>query len=138
MITLFAGLGWTQERTARLTGMSRPAVSERVAKARPDGPAPPPDITLDQHDAPWPEGRLRGPAEAISATLDGGAHCTHLTDALGRGRKQFTPQNVDALRRLFERNLTSRQEESEGASGATARQPQTRVRRDQPRARRTD
>ncbi len=48
----FAGLGRPQERIARLTGMSRPAVSKQVAKARPDGPASPPGITLDQHDTP--------------------------------------------------------------------------------------
>ncbi|MFI7891665.1 hypothetical protein ACIFUY_10425 [Streptomyces sp. CACIS-1.16CA] len=40
--------------------MSRPAVPKQAAKARPDGPASPPDITLDQHDTPWLEGRLRG------------------------------------------------------------------------------
>ncbi|MGW1293760.1 sigma-70 family RNA polymerase sigma factor [Streptomyces sp. NPDC002533] len=115
MITLFAGLGWTQERIARLTGMSQPAVSKQVAKARPGGPTPPPDIALEQHDTPWLEGRLWGLAEEISATLDDSAHCTRLTDALGRGRKRFTPQNVDALRRLVEKDLRERRAELPGS-----------------------
>ena len=119
MITLFAGLGWTQESIARLTGMSQPAVSKQVAKARPDGPASPPDITLDQHDTPWLEGRLWGLAEEISASLHDSAHCTRLTDALGRGRKRFTPQNVDALRRLVEKDLMERRTELPGSHRST-------------------
>ncbi|MFQ6852401.1 sigma-70 family RNA polymerase sigma factor [Streptomyces sp. 35M1] len=111
----FAGLGRTQERIARLTGMSQPAVSKQVAKARPDGPASPPDITLDQHDTPWLEGRLWGLAEEIPASLHDSAHCTRLTDALGRGRKRFTPQNVDALRRLVEKDLMERRAELPGS-----------------------
>jgi transcriptional regulator with XRE-family HTH domain len=106
MITLLAGLGWTQEAIARLTGMSQPAVSKQVAKGRPGKPVPPPDVALDQHDAAWLEGRLWGLAEEISENLHGDAHCARLADALGRGRKPFTPRNVDALRRLVEQDLT--------------------------------
>ncbi|MFI1190617.1 sigma-70 family RNA polymerase sigma factor [Streptomyces californicus] len=107
MITVFAALGWSQERIARLTGLSQPAVSKQVAKARPDrsAPQPPPDVALDQRDGPWLEGRLWGLAEDISASLHGDAHCTRLADAFGRGRKLFTPSAVDALRRLVERDL---------------------------------
>ncbi|MFD5202901.1 sigma-70 family RNA polymerase sigma factor [Streptomyces sp. NPDC058375] len=108
MITLFAGLGWTQERIARLTGMSQPAVSKQVAKCRPDESAHPPGVALDQHDTPWLEGRLWGLAEEISEALHDDARCTRLVDALGRGRKRFTPQNVDALRRLVEEDLRER------------------------------
>src|SRR5690242_20158850 len=36
MIRLFADLGWTQDRIARLTGMSQPAVSKQVTKHKGD------------------------------------------------------------------------------------------------------
>ncbi|MET9769979.1 sigma-70 family RNA polymerase sigma factor [Streptomyces sp. NPDC006415] len=108
MIIMFAGLGWTQERIARLTGMSQPAVSKQLAKCRPGEPEHPPGIALDQHDTPWLEGRLWGLAEEISEALHDDARCTRLVDALGRGRKRFTPQNVDALRRLVEEDLRAR------------------------------
>ncbi|GHF78955.1 sigma-70 family RNA polymerase sigma factor [Streptomyces sp. NRRL_ISP-5395] len=114
MITLFAGLGWTQETIARLSGMSQPAVSKQVAKERP-GKSVPPGVALDQHDPPWLEGRLWGLAEEISETLLDDARCTRLTDALGRGRKPFTPRNVDALRRLVEQDLTERRTELPGS-----------------------
>ncbi|MFI1224743.1 MULTISPECIES: sigma-70 family RNA polymerase sigma factor [unclassified Streptomyces] len=115
MITLFAGLGWTQDRIARLTGLSQPAVSKQVAKARPGEPALLPAVTLDQHDTPWLEGRLWGLAEEISEALHGTARCTRLADTLGRGGKRFTPQNVDALRRLVEEDLTERRAELPGS-----------------------
>ncbi|KUO06841.1 hypothetical protein [Streptomyces sp. DSM 15324] len=104
MIQVFAGLGWTQDTIARLAGMSQPAVSKQMTKHR-DAPPAPPALTLDQSDAPWLEGRLWGLAEEISELLDGTAHCTRHLDALGRGRKRFTPQTVDALRRLVEADL---------------------------------
>ncbi|MFE6773162.1 sigma-70 family RNA polymerase sigma factor [Streptomyces fimicarius] len=114
MITLFAGLGWTQETIARLSGMSQPAVSKQVAKERP-GKSAPPGVALDQHDTPWLEGRLWGLAEEISETLLDDARCTRLADALGRGRKPFTPRHVDALRRLVEQDLTERRAELPGS-----------------------
>ncbi|MFJ1607766.1 helix-turn-helix domain-containing protein [Streptomyces sp. NPDC088253] len=105
MIRLFADLGWTQDRIARLTGMSQPAVSKQVTKHKGDDPSPPPRLSLDQHDAPWLEGRLWGLAEEISETLHDTAHCTGHLNAVARGRKHFTPQNVDELRRLVEEDL---------------------------------
>ncbi|MET7777401.1 MULTISPECIES: helix-turn-helix domain-containing protein [Streptomyces] len=102
MIRLFADLGWTQDRIARLTGMSQPAVSKQVTKHK--GDAPPP-LSLDRHDTPWLEGRLWGLAEEISETLHDAAHCTRYVNAVARGRKHFTPQNVDELRRLVEEDL---------------------------------
>ncbi|MFI8828457.1 sigma-70 family RNA polymerase sigma factor [Streptomyces sp. NPDC053431] len=102
MIQVFAGLGWTQDRLARLAGMSQPAVSKQVAKPRPEEPV---DVSLDQHDTPWLEGRLWGLAEEISEALDGNARCSRLVHVLTRGRKRFTEQNVDALRRLVEEDL---------------------------------
>ncbi|MER5870665.1 sigma-70 family RNA polymerase sigma factor [Streptomyces sp. NPDC002044] len=114
MIQLFVGLGWTQDRIARLTGMSQPAVSKQVAKDRAGEPPPPPGLSLDQRDGPWLEGRLWGLAEEISETFDGGARCTRLVDALLRGRERFTPRNVDALRRLVEEDLRRRPGELPG------------------------
>ncbi|MFJ4909735.1 sigma-70 family RNA polymerase sigma factor [Streptomyces sp. NPDC093249] len=105
MIEVFAGFGWTQERIARLTGMSQPAVSKRMAKHRSDEPRPPMEVSLDQRDIPWLEGRLWGLAEEISRTLGETAHCTRCVQALARGKKRFTPQNVDGLRRLVEEDL---------------------------------
>ncbi|MFG2653353.1 sigma-70 family RNA polymerase sigma factor [Streptomyces sp. NPDC048436] len=105
MIKLLVGLGWTQDKIAQLTDMSQPAVSKQVTKHRADGPPPPMDIALDQQDIPWLEGRLWGLAEEISRTLHEAAHCTSSIHALARGKKRFTPQNVDALRRLIEEDL---------------------------------
>ncbi|MFG2365660.1 helix-turn-helix domain-containing protein [Streptomyces mirabilis] len=102
MIRLFADLGWTQDRIARLTGMSQPAVSKQVTKHKGDSPPP---LSLDRHDTPWLEGRLWGLAEEISETLHDAAHCTRYVNAVARGRKHFTPQNVDELRRLVEEDL---------------------------------
>ncbi|MFJ9809482.1 sigma-70 family RNA polymerase sigma factor [Streptomyces sp. NPDC101158] len=102
MIQVLAGAGWTQDRLARLAGMSQPAVSKQVAKERTDGAV---DMSLDQHDTPWLEGRLWGLAEEISEALDDNAHCSRLVHVLARGRKRFTEQNVDALRRLMEEDL---------------------------------
>ncbi|MFF4586364.1 sigma-70 family RNA polymerase sigma factor [Streptomyces sp. NPDC001388] len=104
MIQVFAGLGWTQDTIARLAGMSQPAVSKQMTKHR-DDPPPPVELALDQRDAPWLEGRLWGLAEEISECLGHSAHCTRYVEAVTRGRKRFTPQNVDALRRLVEEDL---------------------------------
>ncbi|GAA1369791.1 sigma-70 family RNA polymerase sigma factor [Streptomyces beijiangensis] len=105
MIKLFAGLGWTQEKIAGLTGMSQPAVSKQMAKHGSDDPLPPMGLALDQHDIPWLEGRLWGLAEEISEAFYDTARCTRCVDALARGKKRFTPQNVDELRRLVEEDL---------------------------------
>ncbi|MFI8293688.1 sigma-70 family RNA polymerase sigma factor [Streptomyces sp. NPDC085614] len=105
MIKVFAGFGWTQERIAQLTDMSQPAVSKQMAKHRADERQPPMRLSLDQCDAPWLEGRLWGLAEEISETCDESACCTRYVSALARGRKRFTPQSVDELRRLVEEDL---------------------------------
>ncbi|WP_049579542.1 helix-turn-helix domain-containing protein [Streptomyces sp. SBT349] len=105
MIALFAGFGWTQDRIARLTDMSQPAVSKQVTKYRNGDPPPPTRLSLDQRDVPWLEGRLWGLAEEISETFHETARCTRCVDALARGRKRFTPRNVDELRRLVEEDL---------------------------------
>lgn len=111
MIKVLAGLGWTQDRIARLTGMSQPAVSKQVTKYRADTPAPPMALSLGQGDAPWLEGRLWGLAEEISESLDGSARCTRHVDALARGRGRFTPRGVDELRRLVEEDLRAHRAE---------------------------
>ncbi|MEU9319671.1 sigma-70 family RNA polymerase sigma factor [Streptomyces sp. NPDC048295] len=105
MIKLLIGLGWTQDRIGRLASMSQPAVSKHMAKHRTDGPPPPMELSLDQYDTPWLEGRLWGLAEEISETLHGTARCTRCVDAVARGKKRFTPENVDELRRLVEEDL---------------------------------
>ncbi|MET9888336.1 sigma-70 family RNA polymerase sigma factor [Streptomyces sp. NPDC006430] len=106
MIKLFAGFGWTQEKIARLTGVSQPAVSKQVTKSGGDAAPPSPTtFSLDQYDAPWLEGRLWGLAEQISETLHGAARCTHHVEAVARGKKHFTPRTVDELRRLVEEDL---------------------------------
>ncbi|MEV5970129.1 sigma-70 family RNA polymerase sigma factor [Streptomyces sp. NPDC051921] len=113
MIRLFAGAGWTQDRLARLAGMSQPAVSKQVTRAAAgEGVPPAADVSLDQLDTPWLEGRLWGLAEELSAALDDDAHCSRLVHALARGRKRFTPQNVDALRRLVEEDLREHRAEA--------------------------
>ncbi|MER5719029.1 sigma-70 family RNA polymerase sigma factor [Streptomyces sp. NPDC002132] len=104
MVKLFADFGWTQDRIARLTEMSQPAVSKQVMKYRTGEPLPPTTLSLDQYDVPWLEGRLWGLAEEISESHDG-ARCTRYLHALARGKKRFTPQNVDELRRLVEEDL---------------------------------
>lgn len=105
MIKVFVGFGWTQDRIARLTDMSQPAVSKQVTKYRNTAPAPLMDLSLDQHDVPWLEGRLWGLAEDLSETYAGTARCTRCVGALARGKKPFTPENVDELRRLVEEDL---------------------------------
>ncbi|MER0241438.1 sigma-70 family RNA polymerase sigma factor [Streptomyces sp. HSW2009] len=111
MVKVLADYGWTQERIARLTDMSQPAVSKQLAKHRSDGPRPPMDVSLGQRDVPWLEGRLWGLAEEISEVLNDAAHCTRDVHALARGRRRFTPQNVDALRRLVEEDLRAHRAE---------------------------
>ncbi|MFE9783127.1 sigma-70 family RNA polymerase sigma factor [Streptomyces sp. NPDC005775] len=105
MIKVFIGFGWTQDRIARLTDMSQPAVSKQVTKYRDADPAPPMDVSLDQRDTPWLEGRLWGLAEDLSETYPDTARCSRYVGALARGRKRFTPENVDELRRLVEEDL---------------------------------
>ncbi|MEU8384865.1 hypothetical protein [Streptosporangium sp. NPDC048865] len=105
MIKIFVGYGWTQEKIARLTDMSQPAVSKQVTKCRADGPPPSVELSLDQCDAPWLEGRLWGLAEEISEAFRDTARCARHVDAVARGRKRFTPQSVDELRRLVEEDL---------------------------------
>ncbi|WP_433890112.1 sigma-70 family RNA polymerase sigma factor [Streptomyces sp. CA-111067] len=107
MISILVGLGWTQDRIARLTEMSQPAVSKHVAKYRASGdPLPPMGLGLDQYDVPWLEGRLWGLAEEIAANVPAGsASCTPFLDAVARGRTRFTPRHVDELRRLVEDDL---------------------------------
>ncbi|MEV8455020.1 sigma-70 family RNA polymerase sigma factor [Streptomyces sp. NPDC052095] len=105
LIALLTGLGWTQERIARLADMSQPAVSKHVAKSRANGPSYPMDLSPEQNDVPWLEGRLWALAEAVSDILGGAARCTRHTGALARGRKHFTPETVDELRRLVEEDL---------------------------------
>ncbi|MDX3641814.1 sigma-70 family RNA polymerase sigma factor [Streptomyces sp. MB09-02B] len=110
MIKLFADLGWTQDRIAQLADMSQPAVSKQVTKYKTGDPLPPTKLSLDQHDAPWLEGRLWGLAEEISESYDT-ARCTRYVHAIARGKKRFTPQNVDELRRLVEEDLMLHQAE---------------------------
>lgn len=106
MIKLFIGFGWTQDRIARLAAMSQPAVSKQMAKHRPDDdPTPAMELSLDQFDTPWLEGRLWALAEEISEALSDTARCTRHVNAVARGRKRFTPENVDELRRLVEEDL---------------------------------
>ncbi|MFD8990550.1 sigma-70 family RNA polymerase sigma factor [Streptomyces goshikiensis] len=114
MIRVLVGLGWTQEKIARLTGMSQPAVSKQVTKHKAGDPPPPMALALDQRDAPWLEGRLWGLAEEISDTLQDTARCTRHVHALARGAKRFTPGDIDGLRRLVEEDLRLRQEELPG------------------------
>ncbi|MFG1811870.1 sigma-70 family RNA polymerase sigma factor [Streptomyces sp. NPDC049040] len=117
MIRVFTGFGWTQDRIARLTDMSQPAVSKQVAKHRTEEPLPPVVLDLDQPDAPWLEGRLWALAEEIAGTCEGAA-CARYVDELARGRKHFTPRHVDELRRLVEEDLRLRRAELTGAHRA--------------------
>lgn len=117
MIKLFAGFGWTQDKIARLAGMSQPAVSKQVAKCRTGDPEPPMELSLDQRDTPWLEGRLWGLAEEISESFPGTAHCISYLNAIARGRRRFTPQNVDDLRRLVEEDLRLHRAELPAATG---------------------
>lgn len=102
MIQALAAAGWTQDRLARLAGMSQPAVSKQLARP---GAGEAADVSLDQHDTPWLEGRLWGLAEEVSEALGDRARCARLVHVLARGRKRFTASNVDALRRLVEEDL---------------------------------
>jgi hypothetical protein len=115
MIKLFAGFGWTQEKISQLTDMSQPAVSKQVSKYKNGDPLPPMEFSLDQDDAPWLEGRLWGLAEVIAEILNCTARCTRSVHAIGRGKKRFTPRNVDELRRLVEDDLMLRRAEIPGS-----------------------
>ncbi|GAA1574661.1 hypothetical protein GCM10009789_30160 [Kribbella sancticallisti] len=105
LITVFAGFGWGQDRIARITDVSQPAVSKQLAKRRTDDPPAPMDLELDQRDTPWLEGRLWGLAEEISERFLESARCTPFVTAIARGKKRFTPRTVDELRRLVEEDL---------------------------------
>ena len=105
MISLLTGFGWTQDRIAQLAGLSQPAVSKQVVNYKKRKPVPPMGLSLDQQDTPWLEGRLWGLAEEISETLDGTARCTRYVSAIARGKKRFTAEQVDELRRLVEDDL---------------------------------
>ncbi|MFF4317760.1 sigma-70 family RNA polymerase sigma factor [Streptomyces sp. NPDC001568] len=117
MIKLFVDFGWTQDKIARLTDMSQPAVSKQVTKYAADEPRPTMDLDLDQHDAPWLEGRLWGLAEDIAETFEA-ARCARHVHAIARGRKRFTPESVDELRRLLEADLALHRPRSSGAHQA--------------------
>ncbi|MFI8850812.1 sigma-70 family RNA polymerase sigma factor [Streptomyces sp. NPDC053499] len=118
MIRLLARSGWSQEKIARLAGMSQPAVSKQVTKYKADRSVDVPpslvDLSLDQNDTPWLEGRLWGLAEEISAACPDSARCTRFLHAVARGRKRFTPQTVDELRRLVEHDLLRHRAELSG------------------------
>ncbi|GAA3091493.1 sigma-70 family RNA polymerase sigma factor [Streptomyces rectiviolaceus] len=114
MIQLFAAFGWTQDRIAELADMSQPAVSKQMTKYKAGDRPAPMELHLDQRDLPWLEGRLWGLAEEVSETLDDTAHCTRYVNALARGKKRFTPQNVDELRRLLEEDLRQHQAQLPG------------------------
>lgn len=79
------------------------AASQRPQKE--GDPLPPMGLSLEQHDAPWLEERLWGLAEEISEAFCDAARCTRSVNAIARGKKRFTPQNVDELRRLVEEDL---------------------------------
>ncbi|MEU3792218.1 sigma-70 family RNA polymerase sigma factor [Streptomyces fructofermentans] len=118
VVRALVGMGWTQDTIARISGMSQPAVSKQVARQREGDPAPPIPLSLAQYDIPWLEGRLWGLAEEMAETLDGTARCTRAVRALARGRKRFTPQHVDELRRLVEEDLRLRRTELPAAHRA--------------------
>ncbi len=105
MVAMLAGCGWTQDRIARIAGMSQPAVSKQVLKEQAGPPRPPVGLSLKQSDGPWLEGRLWGLAEALSDAVQGAARCTRAVHLLARGRTRFTPESTDALRRLVEEDL---------------------------------
>ncbi|AQT76017.1 hypothetical protein B1K54_34415 [Streptomyces sp. fd1-xmd] len=104
MIRLFAGFGWTQDKIARITQMSQPAVSKQMTRFAADEPLPRLGVALQQHDVAWLEGRLWALAEEVAETLDA-ARCARFVAALARGRRRFTPQSTDELRRLLEADL---------------------------------
>ncbi|MEV6682946.1 sigma-70 family RNA polymerase sigma factor [Streptomyces erythrochromogenes] len=104
MIKLFAGFGWTQDKIARITEMSQPAVSKQMTRFAADDPPPRLGLALDQHDTAWLEGRLWALAEEVAEALDA-ARCARFVGALTRGRKRFTPESTDELRRLLEADL---------------------------------
>ncbi|MFE0101014.1 sigma-70 family RNA polymerase sigma factor [Streptomyces sp. NPDC059009] len=136
MIEMFAALGWSQEKIARIAGMSQPAVSKQMARHRTarhrtdDARRAPsaPRLSLDQYDTPWLEGRLWGLAEEISEICEsdsensrarhgahGTARCARAVAALARGKKGFTPRHVDELRRLVEADLRLNRAELPGS-----------------------
>ncbi|MFE5625238.1 sigma-70 family RNA polymerase sigma factor [Streptomyces virginiae] len=104
MIKLFAGFGWTQDTIARITDMSQPAVSKQITRRAADEPTPRLEAALDQIDPAWLQGRLWALAEEAAETLDS-ARCARFVAAVARGRKHFTPESTDELRRLLEADL---------------------------------
>lgn len=88
--------------TRRHESARRVQAGDEVQDGRPAAPDEP---LLDQHDEPWLEGRLWGLAEEISETFHETARCTRYVNAIARGKKRFTPKNVDELRRLVEEDL---------------------------------
>ncbi|MGW6784718.1 sigma-70 family RNA polymerase sigma factor [Streptomyces sp. NPDC054987] len=104
MVKLFAGFGWTQDKIARITDMSQPAVSKQITRLTPGEPPPRLGLSLDQPDTAWLEGRLWALAEEISEALDT-ARCTRFVSALARGRRRFAPESSQELRRLLEEDL---------------------------------
>ncbi|WP_405453002.1 sigma-70 family RNA polymerase sigma factor [Streptomyces erythrochromogenes] len=104
MIKLFAGFGWTQDKIARITEMSQPAVSKQMTRFAADDPLPRMGLALEQPDAAWLQGRLWALAEEVAEALDA-ARCARFVGALARGRKHFTPESTDELRRLLEADL---------------------------------
>ncbi|MFI8448588.1 sigma-70 family RNA polymerase sigma factor [Streptomyces erythrochromogenes] len=104
MIKLFAGFGWTQDKIARITEMSQPAVSKQMTRFAADDPLPRLGLALEQPDTAWLQGRLWALAEEVAEALDA-ARCAHFVGALARGRQHFTPETTDELRRLLEADL---------------------------------
>ncbi|WKV70204.1 sigma-70 family RNA polymerase sigma factor [Streptomyces sp. PCS3-D2] len=104
MIRLFTGFGWTQDKIARITEMSQPAVSKQITRFAAGDPPPRLRLALDQRDVAWLEGRLWALAEEVAETLDA-ARCARFVGSLSRGRKHFTPESTDELRRLLEADL---------------------------------
>ncbi|MFE0013050.1 sigma-70 family RNA polymerase sigma factor, partial [Streptomyces erythrochromogenes] len=60
--------------------------------------------TRAQRAAAWLEARLGALAEEVAEALDA-ARCARFVGALARGRKHFTPESTDELRRLLEADL---------------------------------
>ncbi|MEU8443295.1 hypothetical protein AB0F05_22735 [Streptomyces microflavus] len=66
----------------RTAGVGR---ASREADQRFAAPGHLAELTPDQYETPWLEGRPWGPTEGISEALSDGARCSRFVDALGRG-----------------------------------------------------